>query len=134
MKRVAVNSSSLRALGYDPDEQTLEVEFHNGSLYRYEQVPADVVQALLEADSLGRYFNQVFKAQQYPFGVSINLRCVLPLGLRVEADREQARSYRRTKPTAGGLQSRRVGFSPPTWAERPGGLKPTLRLYVDQHG
>ena len=46
MKRVAVNSSSLRALGYDLDEQALEVEFHNGSLYRYEQVPADVVQAL----------------------------------------------------------------------------------------
>ncbi len=67
MKRVAVNSSSLRALGYDPDEQALEVEFHNGSLYRYEQVAADVVQALLEADSLGRYFNQVFKAQQYPY-------------------------------------------------------------------
>ncbi|BAP77396.1 imidazoleglycerol-phosphate synthase [Pseudomonas sp. MT-1] len=67
MKRVAVNSSSLRALGYDPDEQALEVEFHNGSLYRYEQVPADVVQALLEADSLGRYFNQVFKAQHYRY-------------------------------------------------------------------
>jgi len=67
MKRVAVNSSSLRALGYDLEEQALEVEFHNGSLYRYEQVPADVVQALLEADSLGRYFNQVFKAQQYPY-------------------------------------------------------------------
>ena len=34
---------------------------------RYETVPADVVQALLEADSLGRFFNQVFKAQQYPY-------------------------------------------------------------------
>ncbi|MCQ4279331.1 KTSC domain-containing protein [Pseudomonas stutzeri] len=67
MKRVAVNSSSLRALGYDPDEQALEVEFHNGSQYRYEQVPAEVVQALLQADSLGRYFNQVFKAQHYRY-------------------------------------------------------------------
>tara|TARA_Y100001949_G_scaffold128033_1_gene109551 strand:- start:37811 stop:38026 length:216 start_codon:yes stop_codon:yes gene_type:complete len=67
VKRVAVNSSSLRALGYDPDQQALEVEFHNGSQYRYEHVPAEAVQALLEADSLGRYFNQVFKAQQYPY-------------------------------------------------------------------
>jgi len=67
MKRVAVHSSSLRALGYDLDQQALEVEFHNGSQYRYEQVPAEVVQALLEADSLGRYFNQVFKAQHYPY-------------------------------------------------------------------
>lgn len=63
MKRVAVSSRSLRSLGYDVDEQALEVEFHNGSVYRYEGVPAEVVQALLEADSLGRYFNQVFKPQ-----------------------------------------------------------------------
>ena len=67
MKRVAVESRSLRELGYDPDEQVLEVLFHNGSLYRYEQVPAEVVQALLEADSLGRYFNQVFKPRHYTY-------------------------------------------------------------------
>ncbi|MFL9813785.1 KTSC domain-containing protein [Stutzerimonas sp. VN223-3] len=67
MKRVAVTSRSLRSLGYDPDEQALEVEFHNGSVYRYERVPAEVVQALLEADSLGRYFNQVFKACDFPY-------------------------------------------------------------------
>lgn len=67
MKRVAVSSRSLRSLGYEPDEQTLEVEFHNGSVYRYEQVPAEVVQALLEADSLGRHFNQVFKACDFPY-------------------------------------------------------------------
>ena len=67
MKRVAVNSSSLRELGYDVDTQVLEVQFHNGSLYRYEQVPAEVVQALLQADSLGRYFNQVFKPQHHPY-------------------------------------------------------------------
>ncbi len=67
MKRVAVTSRSLRELGYDPDEQALEVLFHNGSLYRYEQVPAEVVQALLEADSMGRYFNQVFKACDFPY-------------------------------------------------------------------
>ncbi len=67
MKRVAVSSRSLRELGYDPDTQVLEVLFHNGSLYRYEQVPPEVVQALLEADSLGRHFNQVFKPQHYRY-------------------------------------------------------------------
>lgn len=67
MKRVAVSSRSLRELGYDPDAQVLEVRFNNGSLYRYEQVPAEAVQALLEADSLGRYFNQVFKPQHYRY-------------------------------------------------------------------
>jgi hypothetical protein len=67
MKRAAVTSRSLRSLGYEPDEQALEVEFHNGSIYRYEQVPAEVVQELLEADSLGRHFNQVFKPQHYSY-------------------------------------------------------------------
>ncbi|HBB22210.1 MAG TPA: KTSC domain-containing protein, partial [Pseudomonas sp.] len=49
MKRVALQSSSLRSLGYDPEQQILEVEFSSGALYRYEAVPPEVVQALLEA-------------------------------------------------------------------------------------
>ncbi len=67
MKRVVVSSSSLRALGYDPEQQMLEVEFSSGALYRYEAVPPEAVQALLEADSLGRHFNQVFKPQHYRY-------------------------------------------------------------------
>ena len=67
MKRIAVTSRSLRALGYDPDNQALEVEFHNGTKYRYEGVPAEVVKALLEADSLGRHFNQMFKPRHYRY-------------------------------------------------------------------
>lgn len=67
MKRVALQSSSLRSLGYDPEQQILEVEFSSGALYRYEAVPPGVVQALLEADSLGRHFNQVFKPQHYGY-------------------------------------------------------------------
>lgn len=67
MKHVVVNSSSLRALGYDAEQQVLEVEFSSGALYRYEAVPPEAVQALLEADSLGRHFNQVFKPQHYRY-------------------------------------------------------------------
>jgi len=62
-----LQSSSLRSLGYDPEQQILEVEFSSGALYRYEAVPPEVVQALLEADSLGRHFNQVFKPQHYRY-------------------------------------------------------------------
>ena len=67
MKRVALQSSSLRSLSYDPEQQILELEFSSGALYRYEAVPPEVVQALLEADSLGRHFNQVFKPQHYRY-------------------------------------------------------------------
>lgn len=67
MKRTAVRSSSLRSLGYDADAQALEVEFSSGAIYRYEQVPAEAVQALLGAESLGKHFNQVFKPRHYPY-------------------------------------------------------------------
>ncbi|RRW50422.1 KTSC domain-containing protein [Stutzerimonas stutzeri] len=67
MKRVALQSSSLRSLSYDPEQQILELEFSSGALYRYEAVPPEVVQALLEADSLGRHFNQIFKPQHYRY-------------------------------------------------------------------
>jgi|GEM_PF-77718 len=49
MKRAAVTSRSLRSLGYDPEQQVLEVEFSSGALYRYEEVPPEAVQALLAA-------------------------------------------------------------------------------------
>ncbi|MCW3150472.1 KTSC domain-containing protein [Stutzerimonas stutzeri] len=67
MKRIALQSSSLRSLGYDAEQQVLEVEFVSGARYRYEQVPPEAVQALLQADSLGRHFNQVFKPQHYRY-------------------------------------------------------------------
>lgn len=67
MKRYPVASSSLRAVGYDPQHQVLEVEFHDGHVYRYEQVPAQLVSNLLAADSLGGYFNRVFKPCGFPY-------------------------------------------------------------------
>jgi hypothetical protein len=57
MKQVAVNSTGLRSVGYRPSKHTLEIEFHSGRLYRYFRVPEAVYQALMAAESLGRYFN-----------------------------------------------------------------------------
>lgn len=57
MKRIAVSSSELLSVGYDPDLCVLEVEFRNGGMYRYFDVPAQEHDNLLTAESLGRYFN-----------------------------------------------------------------------------
>lgn len=57
MRRRLVNSSSLRSLGYDPRSQTLEIEFHSGSLYQYFGVPRRVLEEMLAQHSLGTYFN-----------------------------------------------------------------------------
>ena len=57
MLRHEVQSSELRSIGYDANASTLEAEFHSGEVYQYFDVPAELVLELLEADSLGRYFN-----------------------------------------------------------------------------
>lgn len=40
--RVPVSSSAMRAVGYDKQQSVLEIELHNGDVYRYFDVPAGV--------------------------------------------------------------------------------------------
>jgi hypothetical protein len=61
MERIAVDSSSVRAVGYDPATFELEVEFHNGRRYRYQQVPIAAYRLLLQAPSIGEFINQQIK-------------------------------------------------------------------------
>ena len=56
MKREEVVSSNLKSVGYDPKGQVLEMEFQNGRIYQYHQVPREEYEALMAAPSLGRYF------------------------------------------------------------------------------
>ena len=56
MRRVAVDSSALSAVGYDPATNVLELEFVEGDVYRYFAVPRRIHRELLAAESLGRYF------------------------------------------------------------------------------
>ena len=57
MLRHEVNSSELRSVGYGVSASVLEAEFHSGEIYQYFDVPAELVLELLEANSVGRYFN-----------------------------------------------------------------------------
>lgn len=58
MGRQAVSSSNLASVGYDPSSETLEVEFVNtGKVYEYYNVPPFEFDRLLEASSIGQYFN-----------------------------------------------------------------------------
>jgi len=63
MLRHEVNSSELRSVGYDVSTSLLEAEFHSGEVYQYFDVPAQFVLELLEADSLGRYFNAQIRSK-----------------------------------------------------------------------
>lgn len=55
MTRVRVQSSNLESVGYDPGTSTLEVEFKDGAIYQYFNVPEWVYQQLLRAPSKGGY-------------------------------------------------------------------------------
>ena len=57
MQTMVVESSSLAAVGYDHANLVLEVQFKNGHVYRYFNVPYVVVEQLMNARSLGRHFN-----------------------------------------------------------------------------
>jgi len=57
MTRTSVTSSNLASVGYDAGTQTLEVEFQNGSVYQYFDVPQAVYDLLVGAESAGRLFN-----------------------------------------------------------------------------
>jgi hypothetical protein len=61
MKRDHVRSSSIASVGYDDVEHVLELEFHNGKVYRYSDVPAAVHRLLLQAQSIGEFVNAVVK-------------------------------------------------------------------------
>jgi hypothetical protein len=55
--RQEVQSSELKSVSYDVYASMLEAEFRSGEVYQYFDVPAEVVLELLEAESVGRYFN-----------------------------------------------------------------------------
>lgn len=65
MERRTVDSSAIRSVAHDPTTNELELEFRNGSVYRYSMVPASVVTALLEADSIGAFVNRMI-VPSYP--------------------------------------------------------------------
>src|SRR5262245_64035353 len=54
-KLVPVESSMIQAVGYDPKTRILEVVFNSGQTYCYDDVPPEVHQALMAADSKGQY-------------------------------------------------------------------------------
>jgi len=61
MERIAVDSSSVTSVGYDPATFELEVEFRNGRTYRYQQVPIAAYRLLLRAPSIGEFVNKQIK-------------------------------------------------------------------------
>lgn len=57
MERLSVESSNLASIGYDAESEILEIEFNHGGIYQYFDVPENVYEELMNADSHGVYFS-----------------------------------------------------------------------------
>jgi hypothetical protein len=66
MIRDPVASGTIASIGYDPDSETLEVEFTSGSIYQYFNVPPSLNEQLMAAPSKGQFLNTYIK-NGYPY-------------------------------------------------------------------
>ena len=67
MKRKKVESSNLASVGYDAENQILEIEFNHGGIYQYFDIPQSVHSNLLSASSHGQYFDRFIKKGGYTY-------------------------------------------------------------------
>jgi hypothetical protein len=61
MLRSRVESSSIATVGYDEEQQIMEIVFTDGRVYHFLEVPPERVLSLLRAESKGRFFNAEIK-------------------------------------------------------------------------
>lgn len=62
-KPIHVNSTLLASVAFDSSESLLELEFCDGTTYRYAAVSEPLYKGLLAAESKGAYFNQKIRGQ-----------------------------------------------------------------------
>jgi hypothetical protein len=54
---IRVNSSAVRAIGYDKNTRRMKITFADGNTYDFCGVPIEVFEGLLNARSKGTYYN-----------------------------------------------------------------------------
>jgi KTSC domain len=67
MEMISVTSTNLAAIGYEEESSTLRVEFLNGTMYEYYNVPLEIFNDLSNAGSKGQFFNSNIRKGGYPF-------------------------------------------------------------------
>jgi len=59
--RIKVKSSNVFAIGYDSNAKILQVEFKNGSVYEYYEVPENIYVAFMNSESKGRFVGNLYR-------------------------------------------------------------------------
>ncbi len=55
--RRPITSTAIAAIGYSRKLQALEIQFRNGAIYRYLEVPSETYRDLLAAESKATYYD-----------------------------------------------------------------------------
>lgn len=58
---VDVSSSMINRVKYDLESENLDLQFSNGTIYTYSNVPEDEYQGLVGSASVGSYFHNNIK-------------------------------------------------------------------------
>ena len=69
-----VSSSVIRHVDYDRDSRRLFLTFTSGRVYRYDDLPASVFEALLNAPSQGEFFNAEIKYRYRTWRLTVRSR------------------------------------------------------------
>lgn len=67
MERKHVISGNIESIGYDVGTKILEVEFSDGSVYQYSNVPQRIYEGLMSAPSHGRFLDARVKKARYRY-------------------------------------------------------------------
>ena len=63
MEMKTVKSSNIAAVGYSEDKKELRVEFANTGVYQYRDIPKEVFDQMLVAQSVGSFFSKNIRNQ-----------------------------------------------------------------------
>jgi hypothetical protein len=66
MERENIDSSTILSVGYDGQSEILEVEFKNGGIYQYYNVPQAIFEQFMESSSKGSFLHANIKSS-FPY-------------------------------------------------------------------
>ncbi len=58
-----VASTMASAIGYDSENEVLQIEFNSGEVYQYSDIDEDTWEDLYSSDAVGKYYNQYIKGK-----------------------------------------------------------------------
>jgi len=67
MQLTPVESSTIKAIGYEPERSKLTIEFKKGGTYQYSPITEECHRELMASDSKGSYFAQNIKNNELVF-------------------------------------------------------------------